>query len=147
MNKIIKCAAVSIVSLILGICLFIPVSAQSQGEKIIEVAKKYIGNPYVYGGSSLTQGCDCSHFVWLVLQQAIQYQEAYATSWGFETLGEEVDNIQNAIAGDVICYGPHVAIYDGEGKIIQAKGRAYGITYDRQVDYSSIVTIRRFIDF
>ena len=118
--------------------------AQTDGEKIVQTAKKYIGNPYVWGGNSLTEGCDCSHFVWLVLKEAIDYQDAYATSWGFETLGQEVQNIETASAGDIICYGPHVAIYDGEGKIIEAKGAAYGITYDREATYSSIVTIRRF---
>ena len=126
-------------------CCTIPVSAQTQGEKIVQTAKKYIGNPYKWGGNSLIEGCDCSHFVWLVLKEAINYQGEYKTSWGFESLGQQVQSLQEAVEGDVICYGPHVAIYDGEGMIIQAKGRAYGITYDRQVDYSTIVTIRRFV--
>lgn len=144
--NIIKKAVIGLFCLVLGLSFFQPVSAKlkTDGEKIVQVAKKYIGNPYVYGGNSLTEGCDCSHFVWLVLKEAIDYQGAYATSWGFETLGQKVQDIEAAAAGDVICYGPHVAIYDGEEKIIEAKGSAYGITYDREVDCSSIVTIRRF---
>ena len=120
-----------------------PTYADSQGQQIVQVAKQYIGNPYVYGGSSLTEGCDCSHFVWLVLKQAIDYQGQYVTSWGFETLGQSIESLQEASAGDIICYGQHVAIYDGEGMIIEAKGSEYGITYDRQADCSPIVTIRR----
>ena len=116
----------------------------SNGELIVDVACQYIGNPYVYGGSSLTEGCDCSHFVWLVLIEAIGYEGQYTTSWGFETLGQPVQSLDEATAGDIICYGQHVAIYDGQGMIIEAKGSEYGITYDREADCSPIVTIRRF---
>ena len=130
--------------LIICSCLFFNLSVYADsGQKIVQTAKQYIGNPYVYGGSSLTEGCDCSHFVWLILKQAIDYQGQYATSWGFETLGQTVESLEEASAGDIICYGQHVAIYDGKGMIIEAKGSEYGITYDRQVDCSSIVTIRR----
>lgn len=115
----------------------------SKGENIAETAKKYIGNPYVYGGNSLTEGCDCSHFVWLVLKEAINYQGEYVTSWGFETIGEQVADLTSAQAGDIICYGSHVAIYDGNGMIIEAKGSQYGIMYDAQVSFMPIVTIRR----
>lgn len=117
----------------------------STGEKIVQTAKKYIGNPYVYGGNSLTEGCDCSHFVWLILKQAINYAGDYTTSWGFETIGEQIAELAFAQAGDVICYGSHVAIYDGNGIIIEAKGSQYGITYGTQVDFMPIVTIRRII--
>ena len=139
----IKKIKIGILCLFLTSCIVKPVFS-ADGDKIVQVAKKYLGNPYKYGGSSLTEGCDCSHFVWLVLQQAIDYKEPYTTSWGFETMGQEVQSLQQAVAGDVICYGPHVAIYDGEGKIIEAKGRAYGITDDREAQYTTIVTIRRF---
>ena len=115
-----------------------------EGQLIVDVASQYIGNPYVYGGSSLTEGCDCSHFVWLVLIEAIGYQGQYVTSWGFENLGQPVESLEEAAAGDVICYGHHIAIYDGEGMIIQAKGSQYGITYDREADCSPIIAIRRF---
>lgn len=118
---------------------------KNEGEKIVETAKKYIGNPYVYGGSSLLNGCDCSHFVWLVLQEALEYDGPYVTSYGFELLGWQIQNIQQAEAGDIICYGSHVAIYDGNDMIIEAKGTDYGITYDSKVDCMPIVTIRRII--
>lgn len=116
----------------------------SDGELIVDVACQYIGNPYVYGGNSLTEGCDCSHFVWLVLKEAIDYKGQYVTSWGFETLGQSVQSLEEAAAGDIICYGEHVAIYDGKGMIVQAKNSECGITHDRMVDCSPIVTIRRF---
>ena len=117
--------------------------ALSDGENIAETAKKYIGNPYVYGGNSLIEGCDCSHFVWLVLKEAINYQGEYVTSWGFETLGEQVTDLVSAQAGDIICYGSHVAIYDGKSKIIQAKNSQQGITYNTEADFMPIVTIRK----
>ena len=115
----------------------------SAGEKIVQTAKKYIGNPYIYGGNSLINGCDCSHFVWLVLKQAINYTGDYITSYGFETIGKQVLSLDDAEAGDIICYGSHVAIYDGKNKIIQAKNSQYGITYGTYVDFMPIVTIRR----
>lgn len=117
--------------------------AQQQGKIIVETAKQYIGNPYVWGGSSLTEGCDCSHFVWLVLKEAINYQGQYVTSWGFETLGQSIESLNQASAGDIICYGQHVAIYDGKGMIIEAKGEEYGITYDSPVQCMPVVAIRR----
>lgn len=125
-------------------CLFFSLSVYAgSGQQIVQTAKQYIGNPYVWGGSSLTQGCDCSHFVWLVLQQAIGYEGQYVTSWGFETLGQAVESLDEAAAGDIICYGDHVAIYDGKGMIIQAKGSQYGITYDASAQCMPIVAIRR----
>ena len=49
-------------------------------------------------------------------------------------LGDQVDSLDNAVAGDVIVYPGHVAIYDGEGGIVEAKGSEWGITHDRSAD-------------
>ena len=144
MKKTWRKAAAGLCIFGLGLCSIQPVSAQTDGQKIVQIAKKYIGNPYVYAGKSLTKGCDCSHFVWLILQEAIDYQGQYVTSWDFDTLGQSVADLESATAGDIICYGHHVAIYDGQGKIIQAQSSATGITDDRNVDCSPIVAIRRF---
>ena len=124
-------------------------TAQSTGSNtpnydVVAYADQYVGNPYQWGGNSLTDGIDCSHFVWQVLSNTGHYDGGYAVSDGWTSLGNEVDSLDNAVAGDVIVYPGHVAIYDGEGSLVQAKGKAYGITHDRSADYNNILAIRHF---
>ena len=111
---------------------------------ITDYAEQFVGNPYVWGGNSLTSGCDCSHFVWNVLKDTGHYDGGYAVSNDWAYLGQPVSSLDQAQAGDVIVYSGHVAIYDGYGGIIQAKGSQYGITHDRSANCKSIVAIRRF---
>ncbi|HAE44774.1 MAG TPA: hypothetical protein DCG37_04150, partial [Lachnospiraceae bacterium] len=118
--------------------------ALDSGESIVDYASQFLGNPYVWGGNSLTGGIDCSHFVWQVLQNCGVYEGEYRTSGEWASAGEPVSSLDEAQAGDVIVYSGHVAIYDGEGGIVEAKGSAYGITNDRPADCKSIVAIRRF---
>ena len=120
--------------------------------EIIEVAEKYVGNPYVWGGSSLTNGCDCSHFVWLVLKECgkIPQDASYHTTgdindnglddWGAEYIGTDPND---AVAGDIVMYSGHTALYDGNGLIVEAKGAAWGITHDRTIDHATILGIYR----
>ena len=124
--------------------------------EIIEVADKYVGNPYVWGGSSLTNGCDCSHFIWLVLKECgkIPQDAAYhytgeiysgrLADWGAEYIGKDPNDAE---AGDIILYADgnihHVAFYDGNGLIVEAKGSAWGITHDRTLDHEPIAGIYR----
>lgn len=111
---------------------------------IVNYARQFVGKtPYAWGGNSYETGMDCSHFVWNVLKDTGAYDGGYVTSDGFLNLGEPVDGLENAQAGDVIVYNGHVAIYDGEGGIIEAKGAAYGTTNDRAADSSEILGIRR----
>ena len=111
---------------------------------IVNYARQFVGKtPYAWGGNSYETGMDCSHFVWNVLKDTGAYNGDYVTSDGFLNLGEPVDGLENAQAGDVIVYNGHVAIYDGEGGIIEAKGAAYGTTNDRAADSSEILGIRR----
>ena len=114
------------------------------GEGIINFADQFVGNPYVWGGDSLTNGIDCSHFVYEVLSRCGVYDGEYTTSYGWRSLGEEVKSLEDAKAGDVVCYEGHVALYDGDGGIVEAKGTKWGITHDRKVDCNEILTIRRF---
>ena len=116
----------------------------SGNEDIVSYALQFVGNPYVWGGDSLTNGCDCSHFVAGVLAGAGYWDGRWVKSdnWAFE--GEPVDSLDKALAGDVIVYKGHVAIYDGEGLIVEAKGSEWGITHDRAADCKKIVAIRRF---
>lgn len=121
------------------------VSTTSSGNwDIVEYALQFVGNPYVWGGDSLTNGCDCSHFVTNVLNDTGHRKGGWVQSdnWAFE--GEPVDSLENAQAGDIIVYSGHVAIYDGQGYIVEAKGSEWGITHDRTADCKEIVAIRRF---
>lgn len=115
------------------------------GQQIVNYALQYVGYPYVWGGSSLTNGVDCSHFVWLVLRNCGYYSGGYMTSGYWAYAGSPVASLAEAQAGDIIVYSGHVAIYDGNGMIVEAKGSAYGITHDRRADCKGIVAIRRFV--
>lgn len=116
----------------------------SGNEDIVEYALQFVGNPYVWGGNSLTNGCDCSHFVHLVLLHTGHFKGEWVQSTDWQYEGEPVSSLSEALAGDVIVYEGHVAIYDGEGLIIEAKGSAWGITHDRTPDCKEIIAIRRF---
>ena len=65
-------------------------------EAIVSYADAHVGNPYVWGGNSLTKGCDCSHFVWLVLRDTIGYAEGYATSGCWLNRGTVVSSLAEA---------------------------------------------------
>lgn len=117
--------------------------------KIIDVAAKRVGGKYVWGGDSWGSGpsdtaVDCSHFVYHVLKDAGVYNGSYVTSSGWRSKGKKVSSLNEAQAGDVICYSGHVAIYDGNGGIYHAKGQKYGIVHDSYVNSNSILAIRRF---
>ncbi len=102
-----------------------------KGADVIRCASKYIGNPYVWGGNSLTKGCDCSHFVCLVLQEC-GYNYSYVTSCYWINYGVPVPDISKAIAGDVLVWDGHVGFYDGNGHLIEAQCEEVGITNYRQ---------------
>ncbi len=123
-------------------------TSSSDGQKIVDYALNFVGNPYVWGGSSLTSGCDCSHFVYLVLKDVGAYNGGYVTSSNWNKLGTKVKGgLSNAQAGDVVVYSGHVGIYDGKGKLVEAKGRKWGITNDRSPQNSShkLLGVRRFV--
>lgn len=116
----------------------------AQGQAVVAFAIQWVGNPYVWGGNSLTNGIDCSHFVWQCLMHCGLYSGPYATSAGWRSLGSPVASLSDAQAGDIICYQGHVAIYDGNGMIVEAKGSKWGITHDRAANCRPILAIRRF---
>ena len=123
-------------------------TSSSDGQKIVDYALNFVGNPYVWGGSSLTSGCDCSHFVYLVLKDVGAYNGGYVTSSNWNKLGTKVKGgLSNAQAGDVVVYSGHVGIYDGKGKLVEAKGRKWGITNDRSPQSCShqLLGVRRFV--
>ena len=113
--------------------------------RIVKYANQFVGCPYVWGGNSLTSGCDCSHFVYNVIKDTTDYSGGYVTSRNWANLGKPIPSIEKAQAGDVIVYSGHVAIYDGNGKIIQAQCSSTGITNNRSATNTCIIAIRRFI--
>ena len=118
---------------------------KAKAARIVKYANQFVGNPYVWGGNSLVNGCDCSHFVYNVIKDTTDYSDGYVTSRNWAFKGKKVSSVKKAQAGDVIVYSGHVAIYNGQGKIIQAQSSSAGITNNRSVGNTNIIAIRRFI--
>lgn len=112
------------------------------GVAVAEYALQFVGNPYVYGGTSLTNGADCSGFVMSVYANFGVSLPHSATS--DRSQGYAVDGIENAQPGDLICYSGHVALYIGNGQIVHASNSRTGIIVS-SVNYSNkkILAIRR----
>ena len=119
-------------------------SKQPSTSDIVSYANQFVGNPYAWGGNSLTNGSDCSHFVWNVLKDTGHYSGGYAMADDWAYLGQSVSSLDQAQAGDVVVYSGHVAIYNGQGGIIEAQSSQAGITNDRNVDANTITAIRHF---
>lgn len=116
-------------------------SGSAKGKEIAKFACQFIGNPYVPGGTSLTNGADCSGFTQSVyknfgysIPRNSSAQRAYAT---------EV-SINQAEPGDIVCYAGHVAIYIGNGMIVHASTQRTGIKIS-YVNYRPILSVRRII--
>ena len=111
------------------------------GQAIVDYACQFIGNPYVWGGTSLTNGADCSGFVQSVFAHfGISLPR---TTWDMENVGTPVSYDQ-AIAGDIILYDGHVGIYMGDGQSVNAINSSRGIGI-LPATYTSIITVRRLI--
>lgn len=111
------------------------------GQAVVEYASRFIGNPYVWGGTSLTHGADCSGVVQSVYKHfGIQLPR---TSSQMRSAGRAV-SYSNARPGDVICYNGHVGIYKGNGQIVNAINRARGIGI-LSATYANIITVRRLL--
>jgi cell wall-associated NlpC family hydrolase len=116
-------------------------AGSATGSNIAKYACQFVGNPYVPGGTSLTNGADCSGFVQSVYKAfGINVPR---TSWGQGSYGREV-SYADAQPGDVIYYGGHVGIYIGGGQIVHASTQKTGIKYS-PATYRSIITVRRFL--
>lgn len=121
-----------------------PVTGVS-GSAVVSYAMQFVGNPYVWGGTSLTNGCDCSGFVQQVYKNfGINLGSGRATSITLRTVGQEVSH-DCLRAGDIVCYPGHVGIYTGSGTIVEAQSTRAGITANRSVDCKPILAIRRVI--
>ncbi len=110
------------------------------GRAVAEYACQFIGNPYVYGGTSLTEGADCSGFVMSVYANfGVSLPHS---SKADRTQGYAVDGLANAQPGDLVCYSGHVALYIGNGQIVHASSSKTGIIISN-ADYKAILAIRR----
>ena len=112
----------------------------SNGQAVVDYACQFVGNPYVYGGSSLTNGTDCSGFVMSVYAQfgiSLPHSSSALRSVGY---GVSVDDMQ---PGDIICYSGHVAIYCGGNTIVHASNPSTGIKYTSPANYKTILAVRR----
>lgn len=111
------------------------------GQEIASFACQFIGNPYVPGGTSLTEGADCSGFTSAVYQNfGISLPRSSGSQAG---VGREV-SYSEAAPGDIIYYGGHVGIYIGNGQIVHASTQATGIKISNAL-YRSIITVRRIV--
>lgn len=116
-------------------------SGGGKGQDIANYACKFIGNPYVAGGTSLTNGADCSGFVMAVYKNfGINLPRS---SYSQSTVGKGV-SYADARPGDVIYYGGHVGIYIGNGQIVHASTERTGIKIT-SATYRNIVTVRRIV--
>lgn len=115
-------------------------SGSEMGVAVAEYALQFVGNPYVYGGTSLTNGADCSGFVMSVYANfgvSLPHSSAADRKQGYA-----VDGLENAQPGDLICYSGHVALYIGDGQIVHASSKKTGIIVSK-ADYKKILAIRR----
>ncbi len=110
------------------------------GKAVIDYATQFVGNPYVYGGSSLTNGTDCSGFVMSVYANfgvSLPHSSSALRSKGYD-----VGGLQNAQPGDIVCYSGHVGLYVGNGQIVHASTSKTGIIVS-SATYRNILTVRR----
>lgn len=110
------------------------------GRNVADYALQFVGNPYVYGGTSLTGGTDCSGYTQSVYRHfgvSIPRTSGEQAGFGREIPYEEME------PGDLVCYSGHVAMYIGGGRIVHASSRKEGIKVSNDPAYRTIVSIRR----
>ena len=116
-------------------------SGSELGKNIAKYGCQFIGNPYVYGGTSLTQGADCSGFTYRIYADF-----GYAiprTSTAQRSCGTGV-TLETAEPGDLVCYDGHVGLYVGGGYIVHASSKKTGIKISKAT-YKPILAVRRVI--
>lgn len=118
------------------------VAGNGKGVEIANYALQFVGNPYVWGGTDLIKGVDCSGFTMKVMEHfgySIPHSSAAQINYG-TYIGT---NVANAAAGDLIIYDGHVAIYLGNNSIVHASNPKDGIKVSNNASYRKIVGIVR----
>ena len=116
------------------------VSGNGTGVDVANFALQFVGNPYVYGGTSLTNGADCSGFVMSVYANfGVSLPHSSAAD---RNVGYDVGGMANAQPGDIVCYSGHVAIYIGNGQIVHASTAKTGIIVSNAT-YRQPLCVRR----
>lgn len=118
-------------------------NSKTKGQQIVNYALKFVGNPYVYGGTSLTKGADCSGFTMSVFKNF-----GYTlprTSAAQRTAGKKVASLAQAQPGDLICYSGHIAIYMGNNKVVHSANSRRGIVAGDAATMMKILAIRRIV--
>ena len=120
---------------------YIPAGGGSaSGNAVAQFALQFKGNPYVWGGTSLTNGADCSGFVMSVYKNfGVNLPHS---STADRSVGSAVGSLAEAQPGDLICYSGHVGLYIGGNQIVHASTSKTGIIVSR-ADYRNILAIRR----
>lgn len=112
---------------------------------IVDFALQFVGNPYVYGGTSLTNGADCSGFVMSVFAEFGYELPRVAAA---QCSASEKKSVADIEAGDLVFYGEgcidHVALYIGDGKIVHASTAATGIKVS-DYDYRTPAAVGSFV--
>lgn len=117
-------------------------SSSASGSAVANYACQFVGNPYVWGGESLTNGADCSGFVMAVYAHfGISLPHS---SYSLRSVGRAV-SASEMQPGDIVCYDGHVAIYIGGGRIVHASNQKDGIKISPNYAYRTVVAIRRVL--
>lgn len=117
-------------------------TASGMGQSIADYALLFVGNPYIYGGTSLTNGADCSGFVMSVYKHfGINLPR---TSGEQGKCGTNVGGLANAVPGDLVSYSGHIGIYIGNGQIVHASSAKTGIKVSN-ANYRTILSVRRIV--
>ena len=118
------------------------VSYNPTGQSVVNYACQFVGNPYVWGGTSLTNGADCSGFIMSIYAKfGVSLPHSSGAMAG---CGRGV-SYSEAMPGDIICYAGHVAIYMGGGQIVHASNEKDGIKISGNAAYRPIVAVRRVL--